>query len=379
MGHNTLNFSLIYRLTDMFSFNPGQVGTFIALGQLFYFLGCTIYHRFGSAANPAKIIPFSSAVVLLASIPLGFVRVLAPAYASFWLLQLASSLFWPPVTAWLTEGLSGNELSKKISYFNRSWMAALIIAPPIAGFLYRWNSDINFFVISLSFLTNVLLIFWIRRSSKTAISKKESVGTPVEPLNTEKHNPAPSKQSPKLDLYRYVAWVSFFCSIMFAALLTTVVPLHIRDSLGYTESTAGWVLFLRCVIGFIAFAILAKFSVWHFNFRWIIILQMGLAFCTLLYIVGGSFITFFFVTAVLYGFIGAACVTNSVFYSRATGKNPKKNLALHEMFLCLGNAAGAAGGGLLYQQFGLTGVSLTLFLLLSIGIGVFILITKSNR
>ena len=378
MGHNILSFSLIYRLTDMFSFNPGQVGVFMALGQLSYFLGCTLYHRFGSGANPMKLIPVASLVVLLASVPLGFVRVLGSAYVSFWLLQLASSIFWPPVMAWLTEGLSGNELSRKISYFNRSWMAALIVSPPIAGFLYSWNSDINFIVISFSFLVNLSLIFLIIRSSKTPIAEKVNVDLPAEPVEAEKQSSTPPKQGKKLDLYRHIAWMGFFCSVMFAGFLSTIVPIHIRDGLGYTESTAGWVLFVRCIVSFICFALLAKFTRWHFNLRWIIFLQAGLAFCALLFLLAGSQLYFYFGIVVIYGVISASCITNSIFYSRATGKNPKKNLALHEMFLCAGSAIGNAGAGLLYQHFGFAGISFALLLLLSMVIGVFVLRTRKS-
>jgi MFS family permease len=72
VGMNILNFSLVYRLVDWFGFNPGQIGSFIGLGMLFFFLGCNLYHRFGSAFDPAKIFPVSVALVFLASIPLGF-------------------------------------------------------------------------------------------------------------------------------------------------------------------------------------------------------------------------------------------------------------------------------------------------------------------
>jgi hypothetical protein len=39
LGGNILNLSLIYRLTDWFAFTPGQVGAYLAFGQLFFFLG----------------------------------------------------------------------------------------------------------------------------------------------------------------------------------------------------------------------------------------------------------------------------------------------------------------------------------------------------
>jgi predicted MFS family arabinose efflux permease len=382
LGHNILNFSMIYRLIDSFSFSPGQIGAYIAFGQIFYFLGCTLYHRFGSTVNPAKILPFATTAVFLASIPLGFIRTLGSVYTSYWLLMLSSSFFWPSIIAWLTEELSGNELSRKISYFNRSWMAALIFAPPIAGFLYRWNSNSNFIVISLSFSFTILLIFLARRYSPTQDGEKENLNNPAASYNTEKHQPSPLQQNKMLDLYRlyrYTAWICFFCSVMFAGVLANIVPIHIRDGLGYTESTAGMVLFSRCIAGFIGFIILAKFTVWHFNFRWLIILQAGLALCTLFFVMAGSLIHFYFAIVIFYGLVNSACTTNSYFYSSATGKSPKKNLALNEMFLCAGNAVGTAGGGLIYQHFGFTGTFLALMLVLITGLGILVLINRNNR
>jgi len=378
LGLNFLNFSLIYRLTDSFSFSTGQIGRYIALGQLFYFLGCSLYHRFGSAVHPSKILPVSVVTVFLASIPLGYFKILGPVYASYCLLQLAASLFWPPTMAWLTEGLSGNELSQQISYFNRSWMAALIIAPPIAGFLYRWNSEINFLVITLCFFVNILVLFFIMRRHKTSGLKKENLDQPAAASDAETHSSSPFHQSKKFALYRYMAWAGIFCSIIFVGVFSNIVPLHIRDSMAYTESTAGIVLFFRCTAGFAGFVLMAKFTVWHFNFRWFIILQAGLVFCALLFLFGGNQLSFYFGIAIIFGLIHAACTTNSIFYSRATGKNPKKNLALHEMFLCGGNAAGTAGGGLIYQHFGFTGTAFALVLILCIGFGGFVFLNKKS-
>jgi predicted MFS family arabinose efflux permease len=68
-----------------------------------------------------------------------------------------------------------------------------------------------------------------------------------------------------------------------------------------------------------------------------------------------------------------------MFYSGATGKNPKKNLALHEIFLCVGNATGTAGGGFFYQRFGFTGTCFVLILVLGLGLAVFVLLERRDR
>jgi predicted MFS family arabinose efflux permease len=366
LGQNILNFSMIYYLVDSFSFSTGQTGLFIASGQLFYFLGCTLYHRFGSSFNPLKILPFSAALVFLASIPLVHLRIITPVYAFFWLLQLGLSLFWPPVMAWLTEGLDGIDLGRTISYFNRSWMSALIIAPPLAGFLYGWNSQINFFVINFCFLSTLLLLFYVRRNSGTASPSGED------------RQGIPEGYQEKSALHRYFGWIAFFCSTLFVGVLITIVPIHIRDGLGYTESTAGMVLFFRCIAGFAGFIILGRFAAWHYNFRWPIILQTGLFLCAFFFLFAGEGLFLYIVIATFYGFISAACITNSVFYSGSTGKNPKKNLAIHEMLLCTALAAGTAGGGLLYQYFGFSGTSLGLMAALGAGL-VFMAFLKGHK
>ena len=85
------------------------------------------------------------------------------------------------------------------------------------------------------------------------------------------------------------------------------------------------------------------------------------------------------ITVILYGFIYAACYNNSMFYSGTTGMDVKKNLALHEIFLTIGNATGAAGGGFFYQNFHFTGTCIALFLALGMGLGVFILFNKRDK
>jgi predicted MFS family arabinose efflux permease len=154
------------------------------------------------------------------------------------------------------------------------------------------------------------------------------------------------------------------------------MPLYIRDGLGYTEGSAGVILFFRCLTGLAGFTILARFTLWHFRRRWFFILQGGLIICSILYLFAGSKLGFFFLIAGIYGLIGSGCNTTSIFYSSSTGKNTKKNLALHEIFSSLGQGVGSAGGGFLYQHFRYTGMCVSLTIVLSMGIGIFILLDR---
>ena len=374
LGSNILSLSLIYRLTDWFSFNPGKIGAFVALGQVFYFIGCNLYHRIGSAFNPVKTFSVAAVIVFLAVLPLGFTRTAGIVYVSYWAFNLCTGFYWPPLMAWLADGLGMEELNREIGFYNRSWMAGNIFGPLISGALYQWNSGAAFFVICVCHFLVVVLLFFMHRYLRANISRSASPKG-VAQEGTE----AAGTTDKRLDLYRYRGWISGLCSMMFVGVLINIIPLHIRDGLGYTERSAGIILFLRSVMAFFGFAILARFTAWHFNRRWFLFLQCGLMLCTILLMFAGSSLFLYAIIVILYGFIYAACYNNSMFYSGATGRDSKKNLALHEIFLTVGNAVGTAGGGFFYQHFHFTGTCIALFLALGAGLGVFVLFNRRDN
>ena len=394
LGSNILSLSLIYRLADWFSFSPGKIGAFVALGQVFYFLGCNLYHRFGSAFNPVKAFSASAVIIFLVLIPLGFTRTVGIVYISYWTFNLCTGFYWAPLMAWLTDGLGMEDLNREIGFYNRSWMAGNIFGPLISGALYQINSGAAFFVLCVCHFLVVVFLFFMHRYLRTIRSAAGSAnpkGTsrpvgasrpvgPSRPWETAHENPeAAGTTDKRLDLYRYRGWISGLCSMMFVGVLVNIIPLHIRDGLGYTERSAGILLFLRSVMAFAGFAILARFTAWHFNRRWFLILQCGLLLCTILLILAGNRLFLYAVIVILYGFIYAACYNNSMFYSGATGMDSKKNLALHEIFLTIGNAVGTAGGGFFYQHFRFSGTCIALFLALGAGLGVFVLFNKKDN
>ena len=363
----------------------------MALGQLFYFIGCNLYRRFGSVFEPIRIFPIAAIVVFLASIPLSFARTTVAVYVTYWIMQLSTGFYWPPVMAWLTAGLNEKEMNREISIYNRSWMGAIILAPLTAGTLYRWNSDANFIVmIACYFMVLVILSLLRRYSKKTGISlyekhnsAKTSIGTihtsevasaSGTPLNvsadrTESEKPESAAAvrrdavpGNKLDFWRYKGWINVFSSSLFLGIFGNIIPLYIRYSMGYTERSAGVMLFIRSICGFLGFTILARFSSWHFNRRWFYFLQAGIISCAVLFLFSGGQLYLFYFIAILVGLINSGCYNNSIFYSSSTGKNPRKNLALHEIVQSVGSAAGSAGGGFIYQNFRYAGTFTVLIL-----------------
>ena len=375
LGSNILGFSLIFRLTDLFSFTPGRIGIFIAFGQLAFFLGANLYHRFGAAFDPDRVFPVAALMAFTASIPLSFIPVEAVAYVSYWILMMGGGLFWPPVMAWLTAGLDNNDMNREMGIFNRCWMGALMVGPLIAGGLYRWNSTLNFLILIFSyFLVNLLIYLMRLYSKKTAGSKTARTRSPDHgSINTAR------TMNVKLDFYRYRGWANGFFSSVFISVLVNIIPLHIRDGLGHTEQSAGIMLFIRCAAGFVGFSVLAKFTAWHFNRFWFMVLQAGLILCTFFFMFAGDSLMFYYIIVVFYGFINAACYNNSMFYSSVTGNNPKKNLAAHEIFLCLGSAAGTTGGGFAYQHFGFAGACIFFVMILALGMALLVYFDRKAR
>jgi predicted MFS family arabinose efflux permease len=386
----------VYLLTDRFSLDPGQVGTYLAGGSLSYFLCCNLYHRFGTAIPPTRIIPAAVAVVFLSSLALGRAGSSLLAALSYILVQGGTGLFWPPLMAWFTRGLDNRALNRDISIFNRSWMSGNLLGPPVSGALYHISGGLSFLAANLGYiLVFGILVLVVRREAAARDPGGGEIRGNKNPDDEEsvkavpagtRRRPVPKAAIPlvsakekALDWFRYRGWIGAFCTNCFIGVLSNIVPLHIRDGLGYTERAAGMILFIRCVSGLIGFTVLARITFWHFNRRWFLLVQAVLAFCAFAFLPAGNMIPFYFVIIFVYGFAHSCCYNNSIFHSSATGRNPGKNLALHEMILSIGSAAGSAGGGFCYQHFGFAGTFAALGIVQVLGLALFVLLNYHDR
>jgi predicted MFS family arabinose efflux permease len=389
LSGSILSFSLVYLLTDRFSLNPGQVGTYVALGFLSYFLCCHLYHRFGTAASPCRIIPAAVAVVFISALALSLAGSPLLAALAYVFVQGATGFFWPPVMAWFTRGLDERGLNRNIAAFNGSWMSGVLLGPPISGALYHVNRGLSFLALNLGYaLVLGILVLVIRREARpgggspAGAEGAEARNVPAPPPRDRRpaSKPAvPPAREKAMDWFRYRGWIGAFCANCFLGVLNNILPLHIRDGLGYTERTAGLILFIRCVSGLAGFTVLARLTFWHFNRRWFFLVQGALVFCALAFLPAGRLMPLYFVIVFFYGFVNSCGYNNSIFHSGATGKNTGKNMALHEMFLSIGSALGSAGGGFCYQHAGFAGTFAALGIFQALALVFFALLDYHTR
>jgi predicted MFS family arabinose efflux permease len=375
LGVNILSFSLIYLLTDRFVFSSGQVGSSIALGSGCYFVGCFLYQQFGGRGKLQHIIPAAVGCCIISALLLNFTKSGAIAVASWSLLQIATGFYWPPLQAWFTQGLSEEALNRDISWFNRCWMSGSLLGPFLGGVLYHHNPSWTFGAafICLGIVLFSLIFLVLRPGS----DNQEAEETPA-PHNAAAalNSKTPESLRKTLVFFKIRGWTGAFCANLFYGIMANVIPLFIRDTLGYSEYIASLVLLFRGAAAIIAFTWYARYTFWHFNRRWFLILQGSIILCTLLLITAGTHVLIYLIIACLYGFFYAGCYNNSIFHSGADKKNTGKNMAFHEMFLSIGSAAGALGGGVFFQYIGMTSTLLIMALIQAAGFLVLVLIDR---
>jgi predicted MFS family arabinose efflux permease len=370
LSTNILSFSIIYLLTDRFAFSSSQVGSSIALGSGCYFIGCFLYQQFWSRRKPRRIIPAAVGVCLVSAVVLNLTKSGTLAVISWGLLQTSNGLYWPPLQAWFTQGLNDKELNKDISLFNRCWMSGALLGPFLGGFLYHyvpsWTFTAAFTGLGIVLAALVFLSLYT--------GNRESPG-PASPAKTAASG-TNSKTSEVLRKtiasFKIRGWAGAFCVNFFYGILANVIPLHLRNNLGFAEETASLLLLFRGAAAIIAFTWFGRYTFWHFNRRWFLFLQGIMILCALLFIGAGKHLLVYLVIAFVYGFFYAGCYNNSIFHAGADKKNTGKNMALHEMFLALGSASGSLGGGFVLQYFGMTGTMLFLALVQALGLLVLV-------
>jgi predicted MFS family arabinose efflux permease len=306
---------------------------------------------------------------------LNFTQNGAIAVASWCLLQASTGFYWPPLQAWFTQGLSEEALNRDISWFNRCWMSGSLLGPFLGGLLYHHNQSWTFGAALICF--SLVLFSQIFLALRSGNSEAEETPAPRDAAAGRNPNtPEPLRRT--ITLFKIRGWIGALCANFFYGIMANVIPLFIRDTLGYSEYIASLLLLFRGAAAIVAFTWYARYTFWHFNRRWFLILQGSIILCSILLFTAGAHVLIYLGIAFLYGFVYAGCYNNSIFHSGADKKNTGRNMALHEMFLSVGSAMGALGGGFCFQYIGMAGTLLVLALIQAAGFLALVLIDRQT-
>jgi len=244
--------------------------------------------------------------------------------------------FWPPVMGWISTGVEGSSLNRRLGFFNLSWSLGAIIGTWMSGVLYAVSHSLPFMVAAGAAFLACVIIFFVppaKPQTQQAVLATENVEEPKD-------------LSVFLWLWRVgvlTDWVAY--GILRVPIASLIKGMSLGASL-HAMSSAGTSMIMMCM-----FFLLGRFRFWHYRFSLVIVSQLLLA----IMMVGLTFGTnarqlLFFVFASTPAL--AFAYSSHLFYSVSGGRNRRTGAAEHEILLAIGFCIGSLGGGALGQIFG---------------------------
>lgn len=341
------SFSMIFYARDVFQASAALIGWLAALPHLCYFAGCFLLQPFLRLLLPrhSLIAASASSTVLLVGILLSPSLVLV--FVLYGLFGLSLSLFWPPLMGWLSFGKEDRTLNTALGRFNLSWSGGSFIAPFWAGYLLRRSITLPFktavsimTVICLSVLAASLFVPGVRQDRQKEVVRKKLTSA------TDQSTPL-----------RFQAWIGLFASYVVLGITMSILPLFLREEIGFPETQIGLLLLIRALFSTLGFILLGQLSFWHFK-GWLMILCQGvIAAVVAVMIVLRTFPGFSLFLA-LFGLLFALSYNNSLFHGVTGSIQRSTRMAFHEGMLTAGVVFGSSIGGILYQTGQFRGVLL---------------------
>ncbi len=338
------NLAFIYYFRLNYGLSPQMIGLSAALYTSSYFFACFLVGPIASKIIPSLSIQISMAGMALSLFLLLSTHQVSIAFFSLVLYGAAMAFLWPQLAAWITRGKEGKELSRSTGFFNVSWSVGAAVSPLITGLLVEKSASLSI-VVSIFLFIGVIVILIYAYTSISSIKKVESERENI------KRNSIVDRSTP----LRFFCWGGNLTMYVALAVVLTIFPIYALDSLPFSTSSVGFLLFLRGLSTVIAFYYLGKSDWWHFN-SWAIGGTLFL-FSIIAIIATGieSFIGYalFFV---LFGALFSMMYTFSIFHGASGSKFRSKRMLIHEALLTVGTIIGSTMGGTLYQYFGFTRV-----------------------
>ena len=344
-GGGLIALGMVFYLREVLGASPSQVGWLAALWSLCYISGCTFIRPLFDRVLPRYSMVTATFCMCIFTLAVHYAGSILWIYVLWGLYGLATSLFWPPMMAWLSQNIEGIALSRAMSKFNFSWSAGMVVSPFLAGWLSEKTPQLPLYSGSTLFLLAGFMIVGAILVLP-AIRNDRSTGLAVATKGGGKGKDTP---------LRYPAWVGLYVTYAVMGVILTIFPMAARDVLSLSKSVIGLLLLTRALLATCGFIILGKTTFWHFKTQPMVLGQLLLVFLLISLVYVHSPLWIGLVLGCM-GLLIALSYSYSLFHGVSGSINRAKRMAVHESLLSAGFISGSSIGGILYQQYSIGAV-----------------------
>ena len=345
VGMGLINLGIVFYMQDVFNASAGKIGLLAALWSLCFISGCMLIRPLFDHILPRYTMIIATFCMFCSTLSIQLVNSIVWVYVLFAFYGFSTSLFWPPLMAWMSRKIEGVELSRAISKFNLSWSAGLIISPFLAGWLSERAAEMplysgaSLFLLTSFMITGAILVLpGMRSDRETELSAKFQ-----------------RCEEGKDTTVRYPAWVGLCTTYVVIGVVLVIFPIFARDDLCMSKSTIGLLLLLRALFTTVGFVILGRTVFWHFRSLPMLSGQVCLAVLLILMVYTRTPVLLGLILAVM-GLLIALSYSNSLFHGVSGSTNRVRRMAVHEALLSAGSIIGSCAGGVLYQRYSMSAV-----------------------
>lgn len=335
-----VNLGLVYHLASKFGLDAFAIGLVSSIGTASYLIFCLFGESHYERLRPASCISCSLIGMGLCFAIMGICSSLALFISMISLFGAFRSMLWPQITGLINRGKEGAALSKAQGGFNLSWSISAGIGPLFAGLIMRLSTSIVFLIAAgLLFCSMAALLH--SPLTRNAQSDRRQI--------------ADSRMPDSSTSLRFFAWAGLFLVYIASTATATVLPLHIRDSLGLGALEGGIMLSCKGLATSVLFVIIGMQKWWKFS-KLVLMLSQAMIVAAVWIGKGAGSLAMCILYCTVLGVCFAFCYAQALFYAMSGAVNKSKRMMVHEVVLTIGAVAGSSIGGYLYRQSGWGGL-----------------------
>jgi MFS family permease len=247
-------------------------------------------------------------------------------------------MIWPALEALVTEGEDLHGTARMVGIYNLVWSAANALAFFTGGWLWEKLGRHGLYGLPIVLMiAQFALALWLERGAKALPPpKRVREETPHQPEAAAFKQPVPPRR------FLQMAWLANPFAYVAINTVAAVIP-QLAERFHLSPAQSGVFCSLWFFMRFVAFAVLWRWTGWHYRFGWLLAAFISLVagFTTLLL---APQLWLVIVAQVIFGFAIGLIYYSSLFYSMDAGAAKGEHGGLHEAAIGLGIFVGPAVG-----------------------------------